>query len=76
MQFMVSLLGIKAKFPSLSKWFAEISDKSSLREVVAQYSSPADTKSILSRKTELVMVEFQIRVGVSVCQLSEAIACL
>ena len=61
--------GINAKFPSLSKWFTEISEKHSLREVAAQYASLADMKSIFSGKTdgELVMVEFHIKVYKCVC---------
>ena len=61
--------GINAKFPSLSKWFKEISKKTSLREVADQYAPLADMKSILSGKTdgELVMVEFYIKVSVRVC---------
>ena len=76
-----SSAGIKAKFPSLSKWFTEISEKPSLREVVAQYASLADMKSILSGKSdgELLMVEFHTRVCVCVhacVSLSEASAML
>ena len=76
MNAICSLAGLNAKFPSLSKWFTEISKIPSLREVVSQYASLADMKSIFSGKTdgELLMVEFHAKV--CVCHLSEVIAML